>query len=125
MTDIKLDLDGGSANLNDVVLEGGDLVLVSGTQAILQNALQRLRTFFGEWFLDNTLGVPYFQEILVKNPDQGQVDALLLNTILGTQGIETVSNYSFEPDFIDRQLTVTFRAITTEGTVDYTGTVVA
>lgn len=110
---------------SDLVITDGDLVLVSGKQAILQNILQRLRVFLGEWFLDNTIGLPYFQQILVKNPDLGKTDAIFQNVILGTPGVEQLSTYSFQADTATRVLRLAFSVETTSGTVDYSGTVAA
>ena len=66
MTDIALDLDQNSPTYRDVQIVNGDLQLVGAGPAILQHILQRLGIFLGEWFLDNTIGVPYFQQVLVK-----------------------------------------------------------
>lgn len=124
-TDLMLDLDPSSLNLNDLVLVNGDLVLVQDKEGILQNILQRLRTYFSEWFLDITIGVPYFQQILVKNPDQGNIDAIFINTILGTIGVDTLTDYSFNLNSAERVLNVTFQAQTTSGTVSYSGNIAA
>lgn len=121
MSDIKLDLDPTSPNFNDLLLVNGDLVLVNGTEGILQNVLQRLRTYFGEWFLNNSIGVPYFQQILVKNPDQGKIDGIFINAILGTVGIDSLTDYSFELNTETRMLNITFKAIATTGPVTYAG----
>lgn len=121
MSDIALNIDAGSANFHDIIVQDGDLVMLTGKQAILQNILQRLRIFLGEWFLDNSIGLPYFTEILVKNPDQSKIDALFLNQIMGTPGVLEVTSYSFEPNFTNRGLTVSFEATTTDGEVDYAG----
>lgn len=128
--DLSLDLNKLSPNYRDLLVINGDLVLTSdapnapqgATNPVLQDVLQRINFFLGEWFLDNTQGVPWFQQILVKNPDQAKIDALILNTILGTPGILTVTSYSFTPNFAQRTLTVSFSAQATSGPIDYTGT---
>jgi hypothetical protein len=128
MADISLDLNKASANFNDFLVVDGDLVLTSdaqagGTNPVLQNILQNLRFFFREWFMDNTRGVPWIQQILVKGPDQSKIDGLLLNTILGTTGVTQVNSYSFTPNFASRSLTVSFAAVSTSGPIQYNGTV--
>ncbi len=123
MSDILMYLSKGDAQFGDIVIENGDLVLNDGLTAIRQNILQRLRTFFGEWFLDNTIGLPYFEQIWVKNPDQSKIDALFQNAILGTPGVVSLNEYSFVPDFQKRTLNIAFVAQTTSGTVDYAGLV--
>lgn len=120
-SDLKLDLDRTSPNVNDLVLVNGDLALIGSKEGIRQNCLQRLRTYFGEWFLDVTIGVPYYQQILVKNPDQGKIDAVFVNTIINTPGITALTNYSFFFDPVARVLRVSFKALTTDGVVTYNG----
>lgn len=126
MSDIALDLNPASPTFNDVVVVNGDLVLTVDTiSAIQQHIVQRLRIYLGEWFLDTDIGLPFFQQILIKNPDQSKIDGLFLNQILGTPGVIAVTNYSFSVDFSLRVLTVSFSAQTTSGTVNYNGLVQA
>ena len=135
MADIALDLNPlhvGLATYKDILIVNNDISLTSdayppntqplATNPVLQNILQRMRFFLGEWFLDNTQGLPYFQQILVKNPDQSKVDAIFVNVIMGTPGVTTLSAYSFAPNFSKRILVVSFTSITTSGVVSYSGT---
>jgi hypothetical protein len=121
MSDIKMDLSNGSTDFGDILIENNDLVMVTGKEAIKQDIVQRLRTFLGEWFLDNTIGVPYYQQILVKNPNQSNIDAIFINVILSTPGVTQLSEYSFKPNYTIRQLEIDFIAQTTDGEVDYAG----
>lgn len=121
MTDIALDLDQTSLTYRDVIVENGDLQLVGGGPAIIQHILQRLGIFLGEWFLDNTIGVPYFQQVLVKNPNQAIIDAIFINQILNVPGVTQVTKYSFTANAATRQLTTNFTAQTTTGIVNYAG----
>lgn len=124
MSDLALQLDKDASDFGDLKLVDGDLVIVpDGIDAIRQHILQRLRTYFQEWFLDNTIGVPYIQQILVKNPDQDKIDAIFQNVILGTPGVTGLTAYSFSGDFVTRQLSVTFSCTSTQGVVDYSGLV--
>ena len=121
--DILLDNSIVSPNFNDLALVNNDLALIGGASEILQHVLQNLRTFRGEWFLDNTVGVPYFQQILVKNVQLGNVDALIQSTINKTPGVTALTKYSSKIDTVTRQIFITFQAQTTSGTVNYTGLV--
>jgi hypothetical protein len=134
MADLALDLNPlhvGQSGYKDLLLNGNDLCLTSdayalppviATNPVLQNVLQRIRFFLGEWYLDNTQGIPYFQQILVKNPDQTKIDAIFSNIILGTPGVTQLSSYSFTVNRTTRVLTISFNAITTSGIVSYSGT---
>lgn len=130
MSDISLDLRKGSSTFNDYLIIDGDLALTSdaqegGSNPVLQDILQAMRTFLNEWYLDNTLGIPYFQQILVKNPDQSKIDALFQNVILGRPGVVQLLSYKFTPSNALRSLDVEFKAQTTSGVVDYSGTLVS
>lgn len=121
MSDILIDLDPLSNTYLDWVIQNGDLVLADDKQGILQNILQTLKIYFGEWFMNTSLGIPYFNQILVKNPQQDVINAILINQILNVPGVSQLNEYSFTPDFIARKLEVSFLAQTTAGLVDYTG----
>jgi hypothetical protein len=128
VADLSLQLNKGQPNYRDLLVLNNDLVFTSdqnpsGTNNVLQDILQNLNFFLGEWFLDNTIGVPWFQQILVKAPDTGAIDALIQNAILGTPGVKLLTSYSRETVPLTRGLIITFAAVTTSGTVSYTGTV--
>jgi hypothetical protein len=128
MVDISLDLNPASPTYRDLLFVDNDLILTSdanpnGTNNILQDIVQNISFFFQEWFLDNTKGIPYFQQILIKNPDQSKIDAFFINTILGTPGVTQLLSYNFTPNYPGRVLNVQFSAMTTSGKVNYSGNV--
>lgn len=113
MSDIKLNTDG------DVDISQPDLQLTTGTNAIDQHLKQRLKMFLGEWFLDNRIGLPYFQHILKKNPDPIVIDSVYKRQILTTPGILELLSFDLDLDIPTRQLTVSFKAKTSEGVLDF------
>lgn len=84
---------------------------------IEQRIRTRLQTFRGEWYLDEGLGVPYFEEVMVKNPDVKRVRALLLTALLSVEGVKQVTQ--FEVAFIpgERRFTVNFHCISDDNEV--------
>lgn len=76
-----------------------------------QRIRTRMQTFMGEWYLNEEMGVPYFQEVLVKNPDVARVRALLLAALLSVEGVKQVTkfNVAFIPG--DRRFAVDFHCI--------------
>lgn len=60
----------------------GELVTVTGLEALRQKINQRLSLFKGSWFLNITAGIPYFQEIIKKPVDPGLVASILNQEIL-------------------------------------------
>lgn len=108
--DLKLDPATG-----DLALEGGDLVLVSGLDAIAQSCRMRLLFFAGEWFADLDAGVPYFGEVLVKNPNPDQLRGIFRDVILGTEGVTDLPELALVYDGTARTLSITFTASTDLG----------
>jgi len=111
MSDIALDSDG------DLLITNDALVLVEGDDAIVQQLVIRFQFFLGEWFLDTRIGIPYFGEILIKNPDLSRVRAIFKQTVLTTPGIASLEEFSLVVDGSTRKATVTFRALKTDGEI--------
>jgi hypothetical protein len=88
---------------------------------ILQSILENLGIWLGEWFLDTTLGIDYYGQVFVKNPNLSTINAMLLTAILTTPGVTLVTAYGFTPNFITRTLAVTFSCQTTNGVINYAG----
>lgn len=100
---------------NDLIFTGFDFHLFDDTNQIMQNLAIRLRFFLGEWFLDTTQGLPYYQEVFVKSPNQIQIESILMQEIVQTRGILEI--LSFESDFDTRKriYSVKFRARSISG----------
>jgi len=111
---VDLLLEGG-----DTALEKGDLVLVDGVDAIEQHLRIRLKTFKGEWFLDQRAGMPYFQSILVKAPNLPVIVGIYRKAILTTPGVTGVDDLAVNFDAATRSLSVRFSAQTSDGPISY------
>jgi len=109
--DLKLD------DTNDLVVENNELVLIDGVDLIRQLLIQRLQTFLGEWFLDTSLGIPYYQDILKKTAVVSTISNILKDEILDTTGVLELQ--TFELDFTEssRELSLEFSVRTQEGTI--------
>lgn len=103
--DLKIDVTTG-----DLVVESGDLVLVSDLAAISQSVRTRLRFYRGEWFADLDVGVPWYETIFVKNPNLVAVRAALQSTVAGTKGIVEVLTFNLTLDPVTRTASVAFSA---------------
>ena len=86
---------------NDLVFREFDFDLVDDTKQIMQNLAIRLRFVLGEWYLDITQGVPYYEEFFRKSPNQIQIESILKQEIVQTRGIEEL--ISFEANFDKRR----------------------
>jgi hypothetical protein len=119
--DLKLDLNKTSSSYGDIVITNGDTPLVDGKLAILQDVLTALKTFKGECFMNTSIGIDYFGQILVKNPKQDVIDAILINAIVQVPGVTQLNKYGFASNFLTRQLTIAFELATVDGIVSYSG----
>lgn len=88
MRDIELD-----PFTHDLVLTGGDLRVVDG---VTQHLKQRLLTILGEWFLDLSIGIPWFDEILGKGNDLTLAESLIKSTISDTPGVRSLVTFNIE-----------------------------
>jgi hypothetical protein len=119
--DIKIDLSTGDIDVKDFV--GPRLFTLSeNLNAIGQRILIRLRTFAGEWFLDQNEGIPYFQRILGQQNPQAleTMRVLLRNKVASTEGVLSVESFDVSFTGDERLATVSFKARTTAGTVNFT-----
>jgi hypothetical protein len=112
--DLQLDSD------HDLEIgDDGDLILVEDLDSIVQHLTIRLQFFLGEWFLDERIGFPYFEEVLRKAPDLNVVRSLFRDAILTTPGVLAVTELNLDYDGTTRTLSVSFRAATTEGPLTF------
>ena len=107
MSNIALDYTGQTGDLD---LTGHRVSLVTGEEEIEQHLRIRLRFFLGEWFLDERLGIPYFRDILIKNPNTLLVRSLFRQAIITTPGISDVTTLEIDLDKTTRTLSLTFAA---------------
>lgn len=114
---MDIQLVNGSGDLDDST---DALVLTDGLDGIRQDLTSRLRTFLGEWFLDQNVGIPFFREFLVKNPNQRVVRSVLREVILDTQGIQEIQSLEIELDTTTRTLGVVLTAKILESVSDET-----
>jgi len=105
---------------DDLDITGEQLSIVNGDDAIIQHLLIRLRFFQREWFLDLRVGIPYYDSILIKNPDLIVIRAIFRQAILSTPGIQSLNSLTTSFDAAARKLTVEFEAVKDDGgTLDF------
>lgn len=122
----------GTVAFGDLVMAGGDLVLTAdanpaGTQPILQDIIKRLLTFQGECFVDATLGLPWYQQVLgVKQGlSSGTFASTVADAILATPGVIRLDTLSVNFKDATRLLAISFSAVTQGGMVSYDGSLSA
>lgn len=103
---------------NDLALTTGQLTIVEdATEACAIKLKNRLQLFKSEWFLDQRVGIPYYEKVFVKNPDLNLVRQLFRKVLLATPPIVRVDALDVVLDGSTRVARYTFRAITDSGAV--------
>ncbi len=110
MIDIAIDQE-----TNDLFFDNLDFSLFDNTKQIMQNLYIRLKFVFGEWFLDITQGVPYYEVFFIKSPNQIQIDSVIKDEIINTRGIVEITHYEATFDKKNRKYIVKFNAKTISG----------
>lgn len=110
MKDILLDKDG------DIGLtEAGDISLVTSP---VQEVLIKLRWYFAEWVFDPDKGIPWFESILVKNPDVEGIKKRLIREMLDVDDVLEVTRMDIHIEAENRTAFVRFQFRTDKETYD-------
>jgi hypothetical protein len=104
----------------DLKLTNGTTETISGPAEIKQRLAARFKFFLGEWFLDTRQGVPYYRDVLVKNPNLTVIRQLFLRITTTTPGVQSVPKFELFYDALKRRLSFAFHAIVEGGTVTVT-----
>jgi hypothetical protein len=94
---------------------GGRLETIDGDDATAQEIRTRLLFFRAESFTDQTEGIPFYEEILVKGGDLGRVRAIIRAAIASVPAIVDVPIVEVEVDRATRAASVTWEARTNTG----------
>lgn len=83
----------------DLILDSNFNLRVTNTysQWLSQKIENTLKTLYGEWFANQTLGIPYFQTILKKQTNIDQVNIIFKNAIKNIEGVRNI--IKFEPEY--------------------------
>lgn len=84
----------GSAPADLHLDDNGNLVLAYDAEAVGQHVRQRLMTYEGEWFLDNTAGVPWLRDLLGGQYDPVMAESVIKPVILETDGVTEITSFS-------------------------------
>jgi len=90
---------------------------INGADKIAQQIKINLLSLLGEWFLDIRYGVPYLEEILVKNPRIASVETILRNHIGSVPDVIRIDSFGMDWNRQSRSLRVEFSCETTYGPI--------
>jgi hypothetical protein len=95
--------------------DGGQMLGVQGAERIAQHVRTRIETRRGDWYLDTTVGVPYLEEIFVKDPDLTVIRASLVGEITDVPGVQRIVSLDLTFEAGTRTLIVDFEVLTDDG----------
>jgi len=94
----------------DIDLSTGALQLLEGPAAIAQHLHIRLNFYLAEWYLDQRIGIGYFQTIFVKGQPLNVIRSIFRKAIETTPGVERLLKLDLDFAAATRVLTVPFDA---------------
>jgi hypothetical protein len=91
----------------------GNNCFISDTDAVAQAIGTKMNMFKGDYWADQSEGLPFFQKI-AGNSDKNTVDSLLEARILETPGVSSISSIS--SSIANRKYTATITVVTAYST---------
>lgn len=111
MADYALDL-----TIHGLTVSGGKVTEVhDGVQEMIQRIVIAIKTHFGEWLLDTTRGLPWSEEILIKNPNLDQIVSRTRAYLLTIEGVIGIRQLDVSVDFETRVMSWALNAETASG----------
>lgn len=107
----------------DILMKDGDLYFdeetadIKLTNSVRQAATIRLRWFYNEWRLGPEMGLPYYEEVLVKNPNIPKIRRLMSDRLYEINEVQEVENLDIEVSESKRTADVTFKLLTDEESI--------
>lgn len=102
--DILLNRDGDL-----FVSPDGDIIL---SDSIAQKINIQMKWFEGEWRWDEEEGLPYFEELFIKNPDTDSFESMIREKIFEIDEITEVRSVSIIYDEKSREAYIKYTALT-------------
>jgi hypothetical protein len=105
--DILLDNDG------DILV--GETSDISLRHSIRQDVKIRLQWFFEEWRFAPEVGMPYFEDVFVKNPNTDLIAQRVREEVMKADGVEEVRDVTVTVNNMTRKAAIKFMFITAYG----------
>ncbi|MCD8201901.1 MAG: GPW/gp25 family protein [Clostridia bacterium] len=103
------------------ITKDGDLYLspitgdVEITDSIPQAIIIRLKWFLNEWRMRPDFGLPYYEEVFVKNPSTSLFASRIRKEILSVEGVVSVDSLTVDLDKSTRKCDVSFKCTIEDG----------
>lgn len=100
----------------DLVIKNDDLSLCPDDQAALAQMISvRLKILSEEWFMDTSIGIPYFSEIFGYKRSALFIRQIILSQIEAIPGVKEVTDFKIEEQK-DRKIFLSFTAVLSDST---------
>ena len=110
--------------MKDILLNGnGDILLnesgdIQFTDSVKQAIEIRLKWFANEWKLGPDLGIPYYEEVFVKNPSEQLIEEKMRDAIMDVDEVEDIISFDMSLDRKLRKLTVAYVVYVGENSIE-------
>lgn len=106
-------------NTHDLVFVNGECPTTQDQKTkVAQRLKVRLQTFLGEYFINTSIGIPYYQKIFGKVRNKSTVDIIFQTEILADDGVIEIVSYSSDITTSSRLFSITFAVRTSDGVTD-------
>lgn len=80
---------------HDYIIENFSYVFLENDLEDLEQRLKvKLLTNRGEWFFDQTYGIPYYDDVFVVSPKKDDIDDIFKIAITQERGVESITSYT-------------------------------
>ncbi len=100
--DLKIDTETWDIILDD----SNDWELVEDADEVAQRVAVALKWHRGEWLFNTDLGLPYRDQIMVKNPQLDQIRGIMRTLITGIEDVEALTQLELDYSPTERKLRV-------------------
>ena len=73
------------------ITSSGNIAMASEPYSLAQDAASAIRLFIGEYWYDTSLGIPYFEQVLGKNPPINLLRTLFIDAALTVPGVASAT----------------------------------
>ena len=103
--------------MKDLLLDdSGDLLLdengdIQFTDSVKQAIEIRMRWFANEWKLGPSLGIPYYDEVFIKNPSEELIEEKLREAISDVDEVEEIVRFNIIVDRVLRKIKISYSVL--------------
>jgi hypothetical protein len=106
----------------DILLDNnGDIIITENSDITLKSSVRqdvkiRLRWFFAEWRFGPGFGLPYYEDVFIKNPSPTRIAQIVREEVMKASDVTGVRNITVKLDSKTRNAVIAFVFSTDYGT---------